>query len=78
MQTNAKAMPEMAAALAKLPPGEPMTAAWTAREGRLLGEVRLPLKPFVDFSKAMQEAVMGRMGDGDPQPEPPAGEEPIF
>ena len=78
MRANAAALPAMAAALAKLPPGEPMTAAWTVRDGRLLGELRLPMKPFADFSKAMQESVMGGMDGAAPQPEPQAGDEPIF
>ena len=79
LQMNGAALGGMADALAKLPPGEPMTSAWTARDGRALGELRLPLKPFFDFAKAMQGA-FGRQDqpNGEEPPPPPENAEQMF
>ena len=76
----------MTAVFAKLTPGEPMTGAWTARDGRLLWESRLPLKPFFDYGRAMQEVMMERFqhhqGPGDDEepdaPAPPENPEQVF
>lgn len=70
----------MATAIAKVPPGEPMTGAWTAREGRVLWEARLPLQPFFDYGKAMQEAMMEQFQRGaeEPAPAPPENPEQVF
>ena len=76
-QMNGAKLAGMADAVAKLPPGEPMTAAWTARDGRLLGEWRLPLKPFFDFTKAMQGAIQP-MGGEEAPPAAPAGDDQVF
>ena len=74
MRANAEQMPGMADVFAKLPPSAPLTGAWIARDGRLLWESRIPLKPFFDFGKAMQEAMRQGFKNNDDAPPPPAPE----
>jgi hypothetical protein len=50
-------------------PGEPMSMATTAGDGRTLVEIKWPLAPFVELMKAAQ-------GGGQPQPKPE--ENPAF
>lgn len=80
MRANSAQVPGMAEAFAKLPSGAPLTGAWTARDGRLLWEGRIPLKPFFDFGKAMQAGIRQQMEPNgeDVPPAPPENAEQMF
>jgi hypothetical protein len=53
---GAELMKPMVDALASLPPEPPILGAATVGGGALRSELRLPLKAFADFTKAMQQA----------------------
>lgn len=56
--TNNPAMQGMpfAAALATMPVSEPTSMAWSAAEGRVSVDARVPLKPFADLAAAVRQA----------------------
>ena len=45
-----------AAALATMPASEPTSMAWSAAEGRVSVDARVPLKPFADLTAAFRQA----------------------
>jgi hypothetical protein len=60
----------MAGAIAKVPPGEPTTAAWRTENGRLQIEASIPLVPLANLVAAMRPAGANAA--------PPPSEQPVF